>query len=533
MPEETTKKKLPPPPFALKRRQTHHNESVPLNGTMMQYFEWHVPADQKHWARLKDAATDLSEHGITAVWIPPPTKGSGPSDVGYAVYDLWDLGEFDQKGCIPTKYGTKDQLKDAIQTVKSKGINVYADAVLNHKLGADETETFKAVEVARDNTEHEISGEQEVKGWTKFTFPGRGEKYSALQWRHFHFTGIDFNAANKRQGIYRILGDGKYWSDHVDDENGNYDYLMGADIDTAHPEVDKDLKDWAVWVTKELGLSGFRLDAVKHIDAHFMADLLEHVRKNTELGNNLFAVAEYWKNSMKDLEEYLDVHNWKLSLFDVPFHFNLAEASQKGKDYDMRKIFDGTLVQAHPMHAVTFVNNHDTQPGESLASWVLHWFQPLAYALTLLRRDGYPCVFYGDIYGIGGENPVPASAAPAIRNIMKARVHFAYGDQDDYFDHPQTIGWVRRGEPGHLAGLAVVLCAGEEGSKRMFVGEDRSGEEWVDIAGGRKEIVVIDDEGFGDFCCNGGSASAWLRRAEAEKTFSWIREELAASSESS
>lgn len=83
--------------------------------------------------------------------------------------------------------------------------------MLNHKLGADETETFKAVEVARDNTQMELSGEVEVKGWTKFDFPGRGNKYSDFKWRYYHFTGIDYNAANKRQAIYRILGEGKYW----------------------------------------------------------------------------------------------------------------------------------------------------------------------------------------------------------------------------------------------------------------------------------------------------------------------------------
>ncbi|KND02862.1 uncharacterized protein SPPG_01942 [Spizellomyces punctatus DAOM BR117] len=527
------RRKLPPPPVGLTRRQTHHNVSIPLNGTMIQYFEWHVPADHKHWTRLRDDAQNLKDLGITAIWIPPPTKGSSPACVGYATYDLWDLGEFDQKGSVPTKYGTKAELVDAIKACRQRGINVYADAVLNHKLGADQTETFKAVEVSPHNTEQEVSGELEVKGWTKFDFPGRANKYSDFKWRHYHFTGIDYNAANKRQAIYRILGEGKYWSDNVDGERGNYDYLMGADIDTSHPEVVEELKKWALWIIKELDLSGFRLDAVKHIDAKFMHDLLEHVRKNSSVGENFFSVGEYWKNSMKDLEDYLDIHEWKLSLFDVPLHFNFADASKLGKSYDMRKIFDGTLVQSHPMHAVTFVNNHDTQPGESLDSWVAHWFQPLAYALILLRRDGYPCIFYGDFYGIDGEHPVPAHAAPAIRNLLILRSQFAFGDQDDYFDHPSTIGWVRRGCEQRPAGLAVVMCAGDAGFKRMFVGSERNGEEWVDVAGGRKEVLTIGQDGFADFQCNGGSVSAWIPRKEAEKTFKWKREELAALSEAS
>lgn len=55
------------------------------------------------------------------------------------------------------------------------------------------------------------------------------------------------------------------------------------------------------------------------------------------------------------------------------------------------------VVQNRPIDAVTLVDNHDTQIGQSLESWVNPQFKPLAYALILLRPEGYPCVFYGDL----------------------------------------------------------------------------------------------------------------------------------------
>lgn len=55
----------------------------------------------------------------------------------------------------------------------------------------------------------------------------------------------------------------------------------------------------------------------------------------------------------------------------------------------MRRIFEGTLTDVRPEYAVTFVDNHDTQPGQALESFVQAWFKPLAYALILLRDDGY------------------------------------------------------------------------------------------------------------------------------------------------
>ena len=52
----------------------------------------------------------------------------------------------------------------------------------------------------------------------------------------------------------------------------------------------------------------------------------------------------------------------------------------------MAEIFDGTIVKEKPDKAVTFVDNHDTQIGQSLESWVLDWFKPHAYSLILLRN---------------------------------------------------------------------------------------------------------------------------------------------------
>lgn len=48
-------------------------------------------------------------------------------------YDIWDLGEFEQKGSKGTKWGTKEDLLKAINVASDNGIITYIDAVLNHK----------------------------------------------------------------------------------------------------------------------------------------------------------------------------------------------------------------------------------------------------------------------------------------------------------------------------------------------------------------------------------------------------------------
>lgn len=43
----------------------------------------------------------------------------------------WDLGEFDQKGTVATRWGTKSELVHAVAVAKQRGIDVIIDAVLN------------------------------------------------------------------------------------------------------------------------------------------------------------------------------------------------------------------------------------------------------------------------------------------------------------------------------------------------------------------------------------------------------------------
>ena len=60
------------------------------------------------WKEAEKQAGYLAKLGITSVWFPPAYKGTnGGYSIGYDAYDLYDLGEFDQKGTLPTKYGTK------------------------------------------------------------------------------------------------------------------------------------------------------------------------------------------------------------------------------------------------------------------------------------------------------------------------------------------------------------------------------------------------------------------------------------------
>ena len=368
--------------------------------------------------------------GISGVGLLPPAyKGTGgKSDVGYGVYDTYDLGEFDQKGTVATKYGTRAEYLEAVAALHRAGIEVMADIVLNHRLGADAQEEVLAVQDAGDNRNQTVADPRPIQAWTKFTFPGRKRKVFPIS----PGTGVISTAR-----IGTAIGSTAE-SSALSGNNGIrkptarmaiIDYLnQGADLDLSNPEVIAELDRWGQWYYDTVKMDWLPFGRGK---AHGLFSSIltgwASLRQNT--GQTLPAVGEYWSWELDKLRHYLDVCGHCMRLFDVPLHYQFVKAATSNAQFDMAQILSNTLVQTEPDAAVTFVDNHDTQPSQALASWVPAWFKPLAYALILLRKEGIPCVFYGDLVGIPHDRIAPVMGlermircAPGSRLWSSARL---------------------------------------------------------------------------------------------------------------
>jgi alpha-amylase len=169
--------------------------------------------------------------------------------------------------------------------------------------------------------------------------------------------------------------------------------------------------------------------------------------------------------------------------------------------------------------AITLVDNHDTQPLQSLESPVDQWFKPHAYALILLREQGIPCIFYPAYYGAkytdkggdGQDHEVTLPPVDELKILLPLRRHKAYGLQRDYLDHGNTIGWTREGDDEHPgSGLAVLMSNGTEGFKKMEMGPRHARRRFKDALGHRREVITTDEHGWAQFLCNAGSVSVWV-----------------------
>jgi alpha-amylase len=485
-----------------------------MNATLFQFFHWYYSPEGNLWQHAKQEAARLASLGITHVWLPPAYKSAlGVDEPGYAVYDLYDLGEFDQKGTVRTRYGTKQEYIQAIDAFHQAGIKVLADVVLNHKMGGEEKEKVTVRSVNAFNRRETTSEPHDVEVNTRFAFPGRQGKYSNYIWDHNSFTGACENDEIK---IFLNQYTNGEWEEMLENENGNYDYLMGNDIEFRNPYVREELKRWGCWYAETTGIDGFRLDALKHITPDFYPEWIDHLKNCFK--KDFMVIGEYWKSNADILTRYTDITGGRIKLFDVPLHFNFHNASVKGAEYDLRKIFDNTLIKERPELAVPFVDNHDTQPLQALESTVDYWFKPLAYALILLREQGTPCVFYPAMYEAKyadrrneREIYIELNKVEPLEKLLKVRQKLSYGLQRDYFDDAGIVGWTRDGiYEMENSGCAVLLSNNNDGEKWMSLGERNAGKVLIDICGKQTDAVTLNEKGEGLFKVSGRAVSVWI-----------------------
>lgn len=441
-----------------------------INGVMLQGFYWNVPQTTpagSWWKNLEQKAEALAEAGFTAIWLPPPYKGfAGALDAGYGVYDRYDLGEFDQKGSVGTRYGTLDELKAAIAALKAKRIQVYADVVMNHMMGADEYDQFT------------YAG-QEFNVPTRFLFAGRRGKYSTYTWQYYNFNGVQF-----ADGSWRNWKGGWDFPPYPD----AWDNLMGCEIRYRDDDNREELIRWGKWLTDMLGLDGYRLDATKHMYTPFVNQWLDQVK------GNRFAVSEAQFYDLNHLKEYAAATGGRTSLFDFPLHKAFADTLNPNGAGDLRALRFAGFTEGNGPLSVSFVENHDTDGSYPVVNQKM-----LAYAYMLLRANGYPCVFYKDYYeyGLGDQ----------IKQLMRIRRDHAFGPG---WEHDETdadvYAYSRAGDAQH-AGLLLVLCDQEAPPKRIRT--PFASARLRDLSGHQSVEVETDHLGNGDFPVKAHGYSVW------------------------
>ena len=355
---------------------------------MMQAFYWDAPQQEKQegnwWNNIAEHVEALGKSGFNALWLPPVSKASDHRSMGYDPYDYFDLGDFDQKGGTKTLFGNRAELEALIAKAHANGVGLYADMVINHNSGADEEEV------------NPLDGQ---KRWTKFN-PKSGK--FPRDWNSFHPSRFE-----------QVMVEGENFA--------GFPHLCHR-----NPDVYRAMFDYARMLIEELGFDGFRFDFAKGFGSWIIGILAKY--RYVKDGNEFtpFVVAELWSGP-EEIGAWIDRANRmtdnQISAFDFPLRYKLKDVCDT-LNYDLRNLTDdGAVVAARPMHATTFVDNHD------MGDNVIANDKMLAYSFILVH-EGYPCIFWYDYYNNGlGRGGTPNGIDALIQ------VHHSHAGGDSQILH--------------------------------------------------------------------------------------------------
>ena len=304
----------------------------------------------------------LQDLGIRGLWLMPINPS--PSYHGYDVTDYY---------AVNPDYGTMDDFKHLLAEAHKRDIKVIIDLVLNHT--SAQHPWFKdAIKPGSQYHDWYVWKDQD---------PGTLGPWGATAW---------YKAMNG-QFYYAI-----FW-DQMPDLNYN------------NPAVREEAKKVSSFWLKDVGIDGFRLDAVRYLveddklaDSNtnhaFLKEWREYYRS---INPQAFTVGEAWTDNA-NVKEYTKTD----AELDSAFNFDLSTAILKSlnesNNTSVRFLLQTTVRDFPQQDSANFLTNHDmprvvNQLGENKEG------KAKVAAGILLTAPGIPFIYYGEEIGMSGSKP--------------------------------------------------------------------------------------------------------------------------------
>lgn len=421
---------------------------------LLQGYYWKTPDDGNWWSTLEKEIPDLSNTGFDAIWIPPfyKTKEGDTARCGYEPYDYYDLGEYDQKGSIETRYGSRDELESLISVMHSNEMEILGDIVINHCNGGDEEPNLKIKKIGAEDFD--------------FTLTNFSAVLSGELMRNYSY----FHTANL------VGGDLSQYPISVLNDKDAASFGAFPDFDHSNTIVQQELLDWANWLSNEIGMDGWRFDVALGIIPEFLESWMNNVSGT--------GIAEYWTGSnmqVLDQENYLDDTNNTLSSFDFVLMYELRKLAFPEVTYDLGNLPSAGLLASRPDQAVTFVVNHDTYSFErNSAAYIPIEYRLLPYSF-ILTHSGYPMVYWDDY--------VDTNLRYLLKSLIQIRDQYVHGTQNVlYLDEDlYVMEWENE------LGLIYALNDNPTTSKQATISTQYSSVVLSDLLGKNENITVNSD----------------------------------------
>lgn len=285
-----------------------------------------VTAFQQNWKSIaQECKTTYGPEGVSYVQVSPPNE--------HVRGTQWWTSYQPVSYKLKSKLGDEDGFKKMITTCNAAGVGIIADAVINHMTGAGDTHT-------------------EGVG---------GSKYSAKD-QSFPDAGY------KKDDFHKSTEDIK---DYTNAEEVWTHRLVGLlDLDTSKQNVRETLGKYFAHLL-ELGVAGFRIDAVKHISPTDMAAIKAEAAKQS--GKNADEI--WWmQETIGDPSEAKGIQPDQ--------HLNEGEVNEFQYSYRLKSDFYGSISNLKNI-------TDGLVPSDKASIFVTNWDTPREnYVRTLTYKDG-------------------------------------------------------------------------------------------------------------------------------------------------
>ncbi len=325
----------------------------------------------------------MRDLGARCIWLMPVTESPG-----YHGYDATDFYR------VERDYGTNDDFKRLVAEAHKRGIKVLVDMVLNHVSSA-----HPAFQAALSDTA------SPYRAWFRFSpTPGPLNRWGGNNW---HRSPV-------RDEYYY----GFFWQGM-------------PDLNYREPFALAEMKKVATFWLNEMGVDGFRLDAVKFLvedgekvddtpGTHaVLGEYAAHVRRTKPAA---FTIGEVFDSTGSLLSYYPDQ-------LDGYFAFEVADsliaAVRRG---DGRGVLAPALrlqQQVGNTRWSPFLRNHD-QP-RTRSEFDGDWAKARVASFLLLTLPGIPFVYYGEELGMTGRKPDELIRTPMAWSRSGAHAGFTTG----------------------------------------------------------------------------------------------------------
>lgn len=298
---------------------------------------------------------------VTGLWLMPIQPS--PSDHGYDATDYKDVNP---------DYGTLDEMRALVAEAHARGIAVIIDLVINHT-----------------SVEHP---------W--FIASAAGDPQYAD-----YYIWADENPGFRGPGaqtVWHAKGDRFYYALFSPSQ---------PDLNLANPDVTVEMIDVARFWLEDVGIDGFRVDAVKYLVEEGRA--LENTSSTHAWFEAFHAAIRQIKPDAVLVGEIWDgtplVAPYVGDEVDIAFEFDLAAGLVRSASFGLPgtllRALDPVLRMYPPLQYATFITNHDQDRFISQANGSIEAARRGAY--TLLTLPGVPFIYYGEEIGMSGRRTLP------------------------------------------------------------------------------------------------------------------------------